>query len=90
MTEITYIAGLMDAIVMPLLALVALLLAKFTQGDGAKFAQRQFLAALVVMTIVTLRTVIRCDEMWLVHTTTLAGMIVGALVIPNANTSVAV
>ena len=45
---------------------------------------------LAVMTIITLRTVINSDEVWLVHTATLAIMIVGSLVIPNQQSTVAV
>ena len=57
--------------------------AKFSQGDAARWAERQFFVVLVVITAVTLRTVIACHEIWLIHTTTLGSLIVSALVIPS-------
>ncbi|MCG8652130.1 MAG: hypothetical protein MI861_19985 [Pirellulales bacterium] len=90
MTEITYLASVVDAIILPILGITALMFAKFSGGEAARLAERQFLATLVVMTLITIRTVVRCDEVWLVHTTTLAIMIVGALIVPNQKASVAV
>ncbi|WP_145177786.1 hypothetical protein [Rubripirellula lacrimiformis] len=79
----------MDAILLPLMGSVALVFAKMTQGEAARWAEKQFFAALVVITIVTVRTVIMCDETWLLHTATLATMIVGALVVPGYDSSLA-
>ena len=90
MFDLSQITEIMDAIIMPLIGGIALLLAKFTQGDAARRAERQFFGVLVVITIVTLRTVITCDEVWLVHTTTLGTLIVGSLVIPSLDTTVAI
>jgi hypothetical protein len=81
---------LVDVIILPLLASAALILAKFSQGEAKRWAERHFFGVLVVFTIVTLRTVINCDEVWLVHTTTLGTLIVAALVIPGHDTSVAI
>lgn len=83
LTEIHYIASVLNALVFPLIAGVILAIAKLSSGEAARRAERQFLATLVVMTIITLRTVIMCDEVWLVHTATLAIMIVGALIVPS-------
>ncbi|MFK8111034.1 MAG: hypothetical protein AB8B91_02465 [Rubripirellula sp.] len=80
----------MDAIILPLIGGLALLVAKLSQGESKRWAERQFFVVLVAITLVTLRTVIHCDEVWLVHTTTLASMIVGSLVIPSLDASVAV
>jgi hypothetical protein len=81
--DLPQITEFMDAIIMPLIGGLALLLAKLSQGDAARWAERQFFAVLVVITLVTLRTVIHCDEVWLIHTTTLGSLIVGALVVPS-------
>lgn len=83
MFDLPQITEIVDAIIMPMIGGLALLLAKLSQGDAARWAERQFFAVLVVITLVTLRTVIKCDEVWLIHTTTLGSLIVGALVIPG-------
>lgn len=83
MPDLPQTTEFMDAIIMPLIGAVALLLAKLSEGEFARWAEKQFFAVLVVITLVTLRTVITCEEFWLVHTATLSTMIVGALVIPS-------
>ncbi len=90
LTDFTYVASIVNAIILPLFAVAALILAKFSHGEAARQAERQFLATLVIMTIITVRTVITCDDVWLIHTATLATMIVGALVVPSQDPSVAV
>lgn len=82
------ITEIVDAIIMPLIGGLALLFAKLSQGDAARWAERQFFAVLVVITLVTLRTVITCDEVWLIHTSTLGTLIVGALVIPSPDPAI--
>ena len=74
---------MMDAVLIPAACGVALLMAKLTHGEMARKAEKNFFAFLVVMTMITIRTVVLCDEVWLIHTTTLAIMIVGALAIPG-------
>ena len=88
MPYLTQVVFAIDSIIMPLIACVALLMSKVIRGELARWAERQFLATLVVITLVTLRTVIHCDDAWLVHTMTLASMVVGALLIPNLDSSV--
>lgn len=83
MSDLPQATQIIDAILLPLFGGLSLLLAKLTVGDAARLAERLFFAILVVITGVTVRTVIHCDEIWLVHTTTLATMIIGALVIPS-------
>ncbi len=83
MTEIAHVANVFDAVILPLIGIVTLVLAKFSTSEAGRQAERLFLATLVVMTIITLRTVVACDDAWLVHTTTLATMVVGALVVPS-------
>ena len=82
-SDLPQFTEIIDAIVMPLIGAIALLLAKLSQGDAARWAERRFFVTLVVITLVTLRTVIVCNEFWLVHTATLGTLIVGALVIPG-------
>ncbi len=88
MPDLSQIAQIADTLLLPLIGSIALLVAKLSIGEAARMAERHFLVALVVITIVTLRTVIACDETWLVHTTTLALMIIGAFVIPGQGTVV--
>lgn len=90
MSDLPQIAEFIEAIVLPLIGGFMLLLAKFSEGDAARRAERQFFAVLLVFTLLTLRTVIMCHDYWLVHTATLATMIVGALVIPSQEDSIAV
>lgn len=83
MTDLPQISQIMDAMLMPLLGGCSLMLAKVSRGESARWAERSFLAVLVLITGITLRTVIRCDEIWLLHTTTLGIIIVSALTIPG-------
>ena len=62
---------------------IALMYAKLSRGVPARRAEKQFFAILVVLTVVTLRTVITCDEIWIVHTMSLGGLIVCSLLIPG-------
>ncbi len=87
--DLSQLTGIMDAIVLPLMGCIALMCAKLTEGDAARWAERQFFAALVVITLVTARTVVMCDDAWLLHTATLGVMTVGALVIPGQDASLA-
>ena len=89
MPDLSQIVVLFDAILMPLLGGVTLLLSKISRGETARWAERQFLAALVVITLVTMRTVVYCEDTWLIHTVTLSVMIVGALKIPDQDSTLA-
>ena len=90
MPDLPECVGILDAVVLPLLGIWALIWSKICCGAEARRAERQFLLTLVVITIVTSRTVIYCDDVWLIHTLTLACMIVGALALPGNNHSAAV
>lgn len=90
MNELLQLASLATVIVLPLIGLTTLVQSKLTVGEAARNAERRFLAALVVITIVTLRTVISCDDVWLVHTATLSILIVGALLVPSQDASIAI
>jgi len=81
--DLSQITNLLDAIIFPLVGGIALLFAKLSRGETARRAERQFFAVLVVITVITLRTVITCHEIWIVHTMTLGGLIVGSLLIPG-------
>lgn len=76
-----------EAILLPLIGCCTLFHAKFGCGEAARSAERRFLALLIVLTLVTLRTVIACDEAWLVHTTALGTLIIASLMIPGQQTS---
>ena len=89
MQELSQIIALFDAVLLPLIGGVTLFLSKVSSGETARWAERQFLAALLVITLVTLRTVVHCEDTWLIHTITLSVMIVGALKIPDHDSSLA-
>lgn len=81
--DLSQITSFIDAIMMPLIGGLALVLAKVSQGDRARWAEKQFFAVLLVITVVTLRTVITCHEIWLVHTATLGTLIICSMLIPG-------
>ncbi|TWU66311.1 hypothetical protein [Crateriforma conspicua] len=86
----TLMASVLSTMAMPVIGVSTLLSAKLASGESLAKAQRRFFACLLVITIVTLRTVIVCDDAWIFHMSTLALMIVGALIIPDHDASVAV
>jgi hypothetical protein len=88
--DLSQITEFADAIILPLIGALALLLAKFRVGDAARMHERQFLAVLVVISIVTLRTVIYCEEVWLIHTASLGSLIIAAMMIPGQDAAVPV
>jgi hypothetical protein len=89
--DLSQLTSLFDAIIFPLVAGLALLLAKLSHGDAARWAERQFFAILLVITLVTLRSVITCHEFWLVHTMSLGSLIICSLMIPGQrDTTIAV
>jgi len=83
MAQIVFIATAFSALGLPLIAMVALMLAKLTTGTAARRAERRFLSILIVMTLVTSHTVMMQNAAWLIHTTTLSLMVVGSLWIPG-------
>lgn len=68
---------------LPIVGSVALGLSKLTSGPAARVAEHWFLGVLLAVTLITCRTVIMLDACWLVHTSTLGFMIVGALLLPD-------
>jgi hypothetical protein len=85
--DLTQTIELIDAIILPLVGCIALFYAKFREGSSARIAERHFLGVLVVMSIVTLRTVIDCNDVWLVHTTALGTLIIASLMIPSQDST---
>lgn len=83
MTDLFYFLPLVDAIVLPLIGLWALLATKLTIGDALRRAERWFIVALVFISFVTLRTVAYLDEAWLIHMMTLASMVMGTFLMPS-------
>ena len=81
--DLAQVTSLVDAIIFPFVGGLALLLAKLSRGEAARLAERRFFAVLLVITIVTLRSVITCHELWFIHTTTLGSLIVCSLLIPG-------
>lgn len=75
--------AVMGVFMVPVMGAFALISAKLAQGDAIPKAQRRFLTCLVVVTLLTVRTVMHCDECWLIHMMTLAGMVVGAMALPD-------
>ena len=83
MSDTVVLAMLVDAVAIPLVGLWALLAVKLSVGEQLHRAQRRFLVALVVISLVTLRTVAMMDSTWLIHTMTLVSMVIGACVVPS-------
>ena len=83
MLDLAQITSLVDAVIFPLIGSIALMYAKLSRGAVARRAEKQFFGILVVLTMVTLRTVITCHEIWIVHTLTLGALIVCSLLIPG-------
>ena len=90
MSNVLPLFGAMDVIVLPMLTALALLMSKVCEGDLQQKWEKHFLITLVVLTIVTIRTVIHCDDAWLIHTISLGAVIVAALVVPNQESVVSV
>lgn len=90
MSNLVQLLAVVDVIALPLLGLWALLATKLSIGDALRRAERFFLVALVIISLVTLRTVARLDEIWLVHTLTLALMILGVFMVPSREGALAV
>jgi hypothetical protein len=65
-----------------MLGLVSLILVHSCDTKTRVFAERQFLATLIFVTFMTLRTVISLDPTWLIHTGTLGLMVIAALAAP--------
>ncbi len=82
--------SLFEALGLPLLGLWALLSTKLAVGPALRGAEQRFMIALVIITLVTMRTVLRLDEVWIVHTMTLASMILGVFLVPSREESLAV
>lgn len=87
--DLPQIASIMDALLIPVIGGCALALAKLTHGELARTAEKNFYAILVVSSVITLRTVILCEQAWLFHTTALAALILAALTIPGHETHLA-
>ncbi|GAA5511011.1 hypothetical protein [Novipirellula caenicola] len=89
MSDLSQTLRIVDAIILPLLALGILFFSRISHGDWARWAERQFYIALLVMTFMTMRTVSLSGDAWLVHTGTLGIMIIGSLVVRTQSTPVA-
>ncbi|WP_182871385.1 hypothetical protein [Stieleria mannarensis] len=90
MPELTELFAVVDAIALPILGLWALLSTKLSVGEALRRAERRFMIALVIISLVTLRTVMRLDEVWLIHTLTLASMVLGVFTVPSREGALAV
>lgn len=82
--------AVVDLIALPMLGLWAVLSTKLSIGDALRRAERRFFVALVIISFVTLRTVMRLDDAWLVHTMTLACMVLGVFTIPSREGALAI
>lgn len=83
------LATLVNALGLPTVGIWALLATKLSVGDGLRRAEKRFLIALVIISLITLRTVIRLDELWLSHTMTLATMVLGVYLVPSREGAIA-
>lgn len=90
MSDFASAFALVDATALPLLGLWALLSTKLAVGDALRRAEKRFLFVLVIATLVTMNTVLRLDDVWLIHTVTLALMVLGVFLVPSREGSLAV
>lgn len=90
MFESVQLLALIDALALPILGIWALLATKLAVGDALRRAEKRFLFALVIITLVTMRTVLRLDEVWLIHTMTLAAMVLGVFLVPSREGALAI
>jgi hypothetical protein len=89
MLELPLLFAFIDALSMPVLGLWALLSTKLSVGPALRRAEKRFFIALVIISLVTLRTVMSLDDVWLIHTTTLASMVLGVFLVPSREGSLA-
>ena len=90
MLELPLMLAFADAIAMPILGLWALLSTKLSVGPALRRAEKRFFIALVIISLVTLRTVASLDDVWLIHTATLALMVLGVFLVPSREGSLAI
>ncbi len=83
MFDLIAVADGLNALALPIFGIGSLLASRLAVGPAARPAQQFFLAALALVTVATLRTVIQCELAWLTHMMTLMVMIVGAVVVPS-------
>lgn len=90
MLELPVFLAVVNALALPMFGLWALLSTKLSVGDALRRAERRFLIALVIISLVTLRTVMRLDDVWLIHTLTLASMVLGVFTVPSREGALAI
>jgi hypothetical protein len=83
MFDLIAVADGLNAFALPIFGIGSLLASRLATGPAARHAQQFFIAALALVTVATLRTVIECELTWLTHMMTLMVMIVGAVVVPS-------
>ena len=87
MDSVSLLFTFVDFVALPGYCLCSLLATKLSIGDSLRRAEHRFLIALMIMSLVTLRTVTQLDDTWLVHSITLSGMILGVFLIPSREES---
>lgn len=85
MAALAMIVGGVEAWILPLVGLLLLVVSKVTAGETARMAGSFFLAVLVISTLVTFRTMLAGETIWLLHALTMAIFIVGAVSMPAAS-----
>lgn len=77
------IMSFLEVLALPILAATTLGISKLTLGETAQAARRWFMGVLVAVTLITCHTVVTSDPCWLIHTTTLSMLFVGATLVPD-------
>jgi hypothetical protein len=90
MPDLFQLLSIVDALALPAFGFWALLATKLSVGDALRRAERQFMVALVIISLVTLNTVVGQRDVWLSHTMTLALMVMGVFLIPSREEAVVV
>jgi hypothetical protein len=81
MAEIIDRCGTLFPLTIPIIAVIGLWIARLANNDDMRsHAERLFFVAFVIVAGGTLRTMVADDPCWLIHTTSLGVMIVGAVI----------
>lgn len=83
MPDLIQLFAFVDALALPAIGIWALLGTKLSVGDSLRRAEKRFLVTLIIISLVTLRTVAIHDDVWLIHTLTLASMVLGVFTVPS-------
>jgi len=71
------------SLVVPVIGLTSMLVSRCSRADRWQRCDQWYFAALVLVTLTTVRTMLAQDPAWLIHGLTLGAMIVGGVAVPT-------